>query len=130
MAGRRQPTARVRVLLVDDEPMFLEALRALLETDSRVDVVASAGNGVDALALARSEQPDVALVDLALPGTDGIETTRRLIAETPQLKVVVISGLSDGSEAKAARDAGASRFLLKGGLHEEIGDAIVAAYSA
>src|SRR5258706_9627599 len=130
MAGRRQPTARVRVLLVDDEPMFLEALRALLETDSRVDVVASAGNGVDALALARSEQPDVALVDLALPGTDGIETTRRLIADTPQIQLVVISGLSDGSEAKAARDAGASRFLLKGGLHEEIGDAIVAAYSA
>jgi DNA-binding NarL/FixJ family response regulator len=130
MAGRSQPTAPVRVLLVDDEPMFLEALQALLETDSRVSVVASADNGVDAVALALSERPDVALVDLALPGTSGFETTRRLIAEAPPIKVVVISGLSDGSEMNAARDAGATRFLLKGGLHDEIADAIVAAHSA
>jgi DNA-binding NarL/FixJ family response regulator len=120
----------IRVLLVDDEPMFLEALRALLETDSRVDVVASVGNGIDAIALAQSKRADVALVDLALPGTSGFETTRRLIAEESPIKVVVISGLSDGSEANAARDAGASRFLLKGGLHDEIADAIVAAHLA
>jgi DNA-binding NarL/FixJ family response regulator len=131
MGGRPPlPTSPVRVLLVDDEPMFLEALRALLETDSRVDVVAAAGNGLDAIALALSEHPDVALVDLALPGTSGFETTRRLIAEAAPIKVVVISGLSDGSEADAARDAGASRFLLKGGLHDEIADAIVDAHLA
>jgi DNA-binding NarL/FixJ family response regulator len=125
-----QPTAPIRVLLVDDEPMFLEALRALLETDTRVVVIASAGNGMDAVALARSERPDVALVDLALPGGDGFETTRRLIAEAPPIKVVVISGLSDGSELHAAREAGAARFLLKGGLHFEIADAIVEAHLA
>jgi DNA-binding NarL/FixJ family response regulator len=125
-----QPTSPVRVLLVDDEPMFLEALRALLETDSRVNVVAAASNGLDAIALALSEHPDVALVDLALAGTSGFETTRRLIAEAAPIKVVVISGLSDGTEANAARDAGASRFLLKGGLHDEIADAIVAAHLA
>jgi DNA-binding NarL/FixJ family response regulator len=130
MGGPPQPTAPVRVLLVDDEPMFLEALRALLETDSRVNVVAATDNGVDAIALALSEHADVALVDIALSGTSGYETTRRLIAEAPPIKVVVISGLSDGSEASAARDAGASRFLLKGGLHEEIADAIVETYSA
>jgi len=130
MGGQPQPIPPVRVLLVDDEPMFLEALRALLETDSRVDVVASADNGPDAIALAQSKRADVALVDLALPGTNGFETTRRLIAEAAPIKVVVISGLSDGSEASAARDAGASRFLLKGGLHEEIADAIVEAHLA
>jgi DNA-binding NarL/FixJ family response regulator len=130
MGGLPQPSAPVRVLLVDDEPMFLEALRALLETDSRVSVVAAAGNGIDAIALALSEHADVALVDLALPGASGFETTRRLIAEAPPIKVVVISGLSDGSEANAARDAGASRFLLKGGLHDEIADAIVDAHLA
>jgi DNA-binding NarL/FixJ family response regulator len=130
MAGRSQPTAPVRVLLVDDEPMFLEALQALLETDARVCVVASADNGADAVALALSVQPDVALVDLTLPGANGFETTRRLIAEAPPIKVVVISGLSDGSEADAAHDAGASRFLLKGGLHDEIADAIVDAHLA
>jgi DNA-binding NarL/FixJ family response regulator len=118
------------VLLVDDEPMFLEALQALLETDARVAVVASADNAVDAIALALSERPDVALVDLTLPGASGFETTRRLIAEAPPIKVVVISGLSDGTEAGAAHDAGAARFLLKGGLHDEIADAIVDAHLA
>jgi DNA-binding NarL/FixJ family response regulator len=130
MGGQPQPNPPVRVLLVDDEPMFLEALRALLETDARVAVVASADNGADAIALALSENPDVALVDLALPGASGLETTRRLIAEAAPIKVVVISGLSDGSEADAAHDAGATRFLLKGGLHDEIADAIVEAHLA
>ena len=130
MAGRPQPTTPVRVLLVDDEPMFLEALRALLENDARVSVVASACNGVDAVALARTKHPDVALVDLTLPGANGFETTRRLIAEASPIKVVVISGLSDHGEADAAHDAGATRFLLKGGLHDELADAIVDAHLA
>ena len=123
----RQP---VRVLLVDDEPIFLEALRALLETDVRVNVVAVAENGPDAIDLAAAVQPDVALVDLALPGVDGFETTRLLLAQAPAIKVVVISGLSDGTGASAAHEAGASRFLFKGGLHEEIADAIVDAHLA
>jgi DNA-binding NarL/FixJ family response regulator len=130
MGDEPQPSAPVRVLLVDDEPMFLEALQALLETDARVSVVAAADNCVDAIELALSKHADVALVDLTLPGASGFETTRRLIAEAPPIKVVVISGLSDGSEATAACEAGATRFLLKGGLHDEIADAIVAAHSA
>jgi len=116
----------VRVLLVDDQPMFVEALRALLETDGRVDVIATAANGADALDLARSARPDVALVDLTLPGLDGVETTRRLVEGMPGLRVVVLSGRSD--DAHAALAAGATRFLAKGGLHGEIADAIVAAH--
>lgn len=128
MGSAAQQQVPIRVLLVDDEPMFLEALQALLGADRRVDVVGSADNGADALTLARSERPDVALVDLTLPGADGYETTRRLIAEAAPIKVVVISGLSGGGEADAARAAGATRFLFKGGLHDEIADAIVAAH--
>jgi DNA-binding NarL/FixJ family response regulator len=120
----------IRVLLVDDEPMFLEALKALLEIDVRVNVVAIAGNGPDAIALAMQEHPDVALVDLALPGVDGFETTRLLRAQAPAVKVVVISGLSDGTEEDAAHAAGATGFLFKGGLYDEIGDAIVDAHLA
>ena len=127
MDGTTKP---IRVLLVDDEPMFLEALQALLDADARVAVVGIAVNGHDALALASREQPDVALVDLALPGIDGFETIRLLLAQTPELKVVVLSGLSDGSEASAAHAAGATRFLFKGGLHDEIADAIVDAHLA
>jgi DNA-binding NarL/FixJ family response regulator len=127
MGGTSQP---VRVLLVDDEPMFIEALKALLGADARVAVVAVAGNGPDALELARANDPDVALVDLALPGIGGLETTRLLLAQAPLMKVVVLSGHSNGTEASDARNAGAVRFLLKGGLHEEIADAIVNAHGA
>jgi DNA-binding NarL/FixJ family response regulator len=120
----------VRVLLVDDHPMFVEALRALLEADDRVAVIGSTDNSADALELASAERADVALVDLALPGFDGLETTRLLIASRPELRVVVLSGNAGGDEAQAALDAGAAQFLLKGGLHEEIADAIVAAHLA
>jgi DNA-binding NarL/FixJ family response regulator len=123
-----RPIQPVRVLLVDDEPMFLEALKALLEADERVTVVAVASNGLDAIELAVTVGADVALVDLALPGVDGFETTRQLLARAPAIKVVIISGLSDGTQAAAAHDAGAERFLLKGGLHEEIVNAIVDAH--
>jgi DNA-binding NarL/FixJ family response regulator len=117
----------IRVLLVDDEPMFVEAVRALLEADGRVRVVASAVNGAEAVELAGSEHPDVALVDLALPGMDGYEITRRLLAEEPSLRVIAVSGLAQADAEPAAVAAGASGFLLKGALHDEIADAIVAA---
>jgi DNA-binding NarL/FixJ family response regulator len=112
----------VKVLLVDDEPMFLEALRALLEQDDRIDVVATA-SGAEAVELARACRPDVALVDLGMPGIDGFELTRRLVSSEPAPRVVAVSGHADGARA---REAGASEFLLKGGLHEEIAETIVA----
>jgi DNA-binding NarL/FixJ family response regulator len=127
MGGRSQP---VRVLLVDDEPIVLEALKALLGADERVTIVGFASNGPDAIELAVKVRPDVALVDLALPGVDGFETTRLLLAQAPAMKVVAISGLSDGTEEDAARAAGATCFLFKGGLHEEIADTIVDAHLA
>ena len=127
MTGTPQP---VRVLLVDDEPMFLEALKALLGADERVTVVAAAGNGLDAVALALETKPDVALVDLTLPGVGGLETTRLLLAQAPALKVVVLSGRSDGAGASDAHEAGATHFLFKGDLHAEIADAIVDAHVA
>jgi DNA-binding NarL/FixJ family response regulator len=119
--------ALIRVLLVDDESMFLAALRALLEHDERLEVVGDANNAVDALDLASRVEPDVVLIDLALPGVDGFEITRRLLHQTPGLKVIAVSGLSDGTAESAALAAGATTFLFKGGLHDEIADAIVAA---
>jgi DNA-binding NarL/FixJ family response regulator len=120
----------VRVVLVEDEPMFLEALRALLAADDRVEVVGTAANGEDALGIVDAQHPDVALVDLRLPRMDGYETTRRLIARAPSLKVIAVSGLGDEGAPVAAIAAGATQFLLKGGLHAEIADAIVAASEA
>ena len=112
----------VRVLLVDDEPLFLAALTALFEHDDRIDVVGTA-SGADAVELVGACRPDVALVDLGMPGIDGFELTRRLVAADPAPRVVAVSGHADGERA---REAGASEFLLKGGLHSEIADTIVA----
>jgi two-component system response regulator DesR len=117
----------IRVLLVDDEPMFLEALIALLEHDERISIVATADSGEEAVELARRRKPDVALVDLAMPGLDGFELTRELVTSDPATRVVAVSGLSGPGDAERALDAGASGFLLKGGLYNEIADAIVAA---
>jgi DNA-binding NarL/FixJ family response regulator len=118
-------TGRIRVLLVDDESIFLHALRALLDHDGRVEVVGEAGNAAQALDLAATVHPDVVLLDLTLPGMDGYETTRRLIAGSPTLKVIAVSGLSNEEAEEKARAAGATTFLFKGGLHDEIADAIV-----
>jgi DNA-binding NarL/FixJ family response regulator len=120
----------IRVLLVDDEPMFLEAVRALLEFDGRAQVVAAAASGSEALAFSARERPDVVLVDLAMPGMDGYEITRRLTAGKPSPQVIAVSGLSQADAEPLALAAGASAFLLKGALHDEIAEAIVAAAAA
>ena len=113
------------MLLVDDEPMFLEALRALIARDDRMEVVAATERGEEAVGLATETHADVALVDLAMPGADGFETTRRLIRDAPNLKVIVVSGVTDGHARDDALAAGARGFLFKGGLHGEIAEAIV-----
>ena len=117
--------APVRVMLVDDQQMFVAALRALLEHEDGIEVVATTDNGAHALELDQAIHPDVALVDLDLPLMDGFETTRRLVEQHPGLRVVVISGLSGNGVAVRAAEAGASGYLFKGGLHAEIVDAIL-----
>ena len=105
--------------------MFVAALQALLEREAGIEIVASTDNGAQALELDRALSPDVAVVDLDLPVMDGFETTRRLVAQHPALRVVAISGLSGDGVAARAADAGASDYLFKGGLHGEIVDAIL-----
>jgi DNA-binding NarL/FixJ family response regulator len=117
----------VRVLLVDDHAMFLAALHALLDHDERVEIVGETDNGAHALELDQELRPDVALVDLQLPVMDGFETTRRLHERRPELRVVVVSGVSTDGVAERAVEAGADAFLFKGGLHDEIIDTILEA---
>jgi DNA-binding NarL/FixJ family response regulator len=119
----------IRVLLVDDEPMFLQALCALLDHDERVEIVGAADTPLRAIELADAEHPDVALVDLAMPGMNGFELTKKLLANKPALRVLAVSGLSHEGDVTQALEAGATAFLLKGGLYDEVGDAIVAAAS-
>ena len=115
----------VRVMLVDDQEMFVDAVRALLAGDDRIEVIASTDNGAHALELSEELTPDVALVDLDLPRMDGYETTRRLLADRPALRVIVISGMTGDTVVDRAASAGACGFLFKGGLYGEIADAIL-----
>ncbi|GAA2871642.1 response regulator transcription factor [Streptosporangium fragile] len=104
----------IRVLLVDDHPIFRHGLRALLEQVGGTEVVGEAGNGDEAVALALSLDPDVVLMDLVMPGTSGIEATRRLIDRRPELGVLVLTMSEDDGSVFAALRAGARGYVLKG----------------
>ena len=119
-----QARTPVRVLVVDDEDMFSAALVALLGTDSRVRVVATAASGSEALAAAAVHHPDVVLMDIGLPDMDGLEVTRRLRDSARELRVIVVSGWEADAYDAAAREAGASAVLTKGGIDSALIDTI------
>lgn len=112
----------VRVLLADDQPLVRSGLRGLLERDGGITVVAEAEDGAEALRLARRTQPDVALLDIRMPHTDGITVTRRLAADpdTAAIRVVVLTTFDVDSYIFEALQAGASGFLSKTVSREEL----------
>ncbi len=85
----------IRVLLVDDHEMVRIGLAAVLNTEDGMEVVGEAGNGLEGLRLAREYSPDVVLMDLVMDGMDGIETTRRLMEEMPECRVIVLTSFLD-----------------------------------
>jgi DNA-binding NarL/FixJ family response regulator len=105
----------VRVVIADDQELVRAGLRALVERDAELTVVGEAPNGADAVALAAAEQPDIVLMDLQMPGTDGIEATRRIVADPALASVRVIALTTYGTDEHvfAAIRAGAAGFLLK-----------------
>lgn len=117
----------VRVLLVDDHEMVRIGLAAVLGTEDGIEVVGEAGNGLDGLRLAREYAPDVVLMDLVMEGMDGIETTRRLVEEMPQCRVIVLTSFLDDEKMYPVIEAGAFSYLLKTSRASEIADAIRAA---
>jgi two-component system, NarL family, response regulator LiaR len=117
----------VRVLLVDDHEMVRIGLAAVLGTEDGIEVVGEAGNGMDGLRLARDYSPDVVLMDLVMEGMDGIETTRRLMEEMPNCRVIVLTSFLDDEKLYPVIEAGAFSYLLKTSRASEIADAIRAA---
>jgi DNA-binding NarL/FixJ family response regulator len=103
----------IRVLLADDHAVVRRGLVALLEAEDDLTVVGQASDGAEAVAVARDASPDVVLMDLEMPGTDGIEGTRRLRAALPDARVVVLTSFSDRERILDALDAGAVGYLLK-----------------
>ncbi|PTX97792.1 response regulator transcription factor [Opitutus sp. ER46] len=118
---------KLRILLVDDQSLFREALRTLLCLQPDFEVVAEAENGERALALAQAHRPDVVLMDLRMPVLGGVEATRRLLATMPTARVVVLTTFEEDEEIFAAMRAGALGYLLKACSAERLCGAVRAA---
>lgn len=102
----------IRVVLVDDHPVLRSGLERLLAGEPDIEVVGSAADGADALEVVRRTRPDVVLMDLQMPGTDGVTATRQIVAEGVG-EVLVLTSFSDADRIVAALDAGAVGYLLK-----------------
>ena len=117
----------IRVLIADDHPLFRDGLASLLRSGQDTELAGAATTGPEAIELAGRVQPDVVMMDLRLPGLNGIEATRRIVAASPHVAVVVLTMLDDDDSVFAALRAGARGYLLKGADHEEIRRAVHAA---
>ena len=103
----------IRVVLVDDHAIVRSGLERLLATADGIEVVGTAADGLEAVDLVAHSAPDVVLMDLSMPGFDGVEATRRIAAEWPATRVLVLTSFSDERRILAAVDAGATGYLLK-----------------
>lgn len=110
----------IRVLLADDHDVVRRGLKDLLDGNDGFEVVGAAADGEEAVALAGEHRPDVVLMDLSMPRVDGIEATRRLLAERPESRVVVLTSFSDRDRILDALDAGAVGYLLKDAEPDEL----------
>lgn len=113
-------TETIRVLIADDHPPFRVGIRALLRSVEGLEVVGEAGSGDEAVTRAEALQPDVILMDLNMPGLNGIEATRQILATSPHIGILVLTMFEDDDSVWAAMQVGARGYLLKGALKAEI----------
>jgi DNA-binding NarL/FixJ family response regulator len=116
-----------RVVVADDQPLFREGLRAVLSVDPTLEVVADAGNGEAAVAACVLHRADVVLMDLQMPGMNGIEATRRLGISLPSCRVLMLTTFGDDASIFEALRAGAVGYLLKDATGERLREAVHAA---
>jgi DNA-binding NarL/FixJ family response regulator len=109
----------IHILIADDHPLFRDGLRALLESVPDMQVIGEAASGDEALTQAHALQPDVILMDVKMPGMNGIEATRRILLTSPHIRILVVTMFEDDDSVFAAIRAGARGYLLKGAAQEE-----------
>ncbi len=114
----------LRLLLVDDQVLFREGVRTLLEMQPEFSVVAEASHGEEAVTLAQRHRPDVILMDLRMPGTNGVEATRRILAVVPEVRILVLTTFEEDEEVFAALRAGALGYLLKASPAQTLYEAV------
>ena len=114
-----------RVLIADDHTLFAEALEAILAGEARIEVVARARDGAEAVALADELRPDVVLMDISMPVLDGIAATEQIRAADPGACVLVLTGSNSPADVDAARRAGAAGYVTKDRIAAELVQAIL-----
>jgi DNA-binding NarL/FixJ family response regulator len=110
----------IRILAVDDHPLLRKGIAALLNAEPDMKLVAEASNGEEAVESFRLYRPDVTLMDLQLPGVNGIEATNRILSEFPDARIIVLTTYSGDAQVLRALRAGARAYILKGHVHREL----------
>jgi DNA-binding NarL/FixJ family response regulator len=124
--GTRNPKSETtRVLIADDHRLFAEALEAILTADERIEVVGQAGDGEEAIRLARTLDPDVVLMDVSMPVLDGFEATREIRAASEDIRVLMLTGSNSRADVDRSREAGASGYVTKDRIASELVATIV-----
>lgn len=111
---------KLRIVLADDHPMFREGLMASLEAVEGFEVVGEASDGEEAVRMAERLQPDVILMDVSMPGMNGIEATREIVRQSPHIGILMLTMFDDDASVFSAMRAGARGYLLKGAHKQEI----------
>jgi NarL family two-component system response regulator LiaR len=118
------PEESIRVMIVDDHAVVRSGLGTFLSAFSDLELVGDAPSGEAALALLDRYQPDVVLMDLMMPGLDGVQTTRAIRERNPRIQVIVLTSFGDQKLVQQALEAGAISYLMKDVSHRELGEAI------
>ncbi len=119
----------IRVLITDDHPVVRNGLAALIDSCDDLTLAGEAAHGAQAVRLADDLQPDVVLMDMMMPGMDGVEATRAIRRRSPQIQVVALTSFGEDQLVQKALQAGAIAYLLKNASHVEVAEAIRAAYA-
>jgi DNA-binding NarL/FixJ family response regulator len=118
-------SSKIRVLIADDHRLFGQALEAILAADQRIEVVGYAHNGEEAVERALELEPDVILMDIAMPVVDGVEATKHLRKKLPGTGVLMLTGSNSRSDVARAREAGAGAYMTKDRIAAQLIEAIV-----
>ncbi|MGD0779726.1 MAG: response regulator transcription factor [Dehalococcoidales bacterium] len=120
---------KIRILIADDHAVVRDGTRQILAQEPDMDVVAEAADGAEAIRLAGSARPDVAIIDIAMPGVDGIEATKQIKARYPSVAVLILSAYDDDQFVFSLLEAGAAGYLLKSVRGRELVDAVRQVYA-
>lgn len=120
------PSAAIRVVLVDDHALVRQGFRRILDDDPDLTVVGEASNGMDAIALVKKTDPDVVVMDMAMPEMSGLHATMELIKQRPGTRILILSMYSDEQYVRNALDAGAKGYILKNAIENDLTRAVKA----